>query len=264
MIADFVLSLDGVTTFSLPNWSKDLQISGTEAYFQRRKDLNQDRVFFRAGAGASNSDIASVRDQLIKQMKELAGGQFQKSGVLCIFGSSNGAAHALALAAALQNELTINYICLADLPLFTGGRNPEIPNGIGPLIPSNPVKFIAARSKIGAIIVHPQGDRPKVALQNDINAKVKQNFYQHSGNGVKTFTLSGDWFWTSDMKHSEVHGEITNPGWNNNQEITGLTINHPTLRFLVFAEGDAFHTALDDHVENNIWSKRWPAELAKI
>ena len=55
MIADFVLSLDGVTTFRPPDWSKDLHFPGTEAYFQRRAELNQDRVFFRAGCAATIS-----------------------------------------------------------------------------------------------------------------------------------------------------------------------------------------------------------------
>ena len=49
---------------------------------------------------------------------------------MCLFGSSNGASVALALAAALQDKLTINYLCLADLPMFAGGRSPGIP-GVG-------------------------------------------------------------------------------------------------------------------------------------
>ena len=187
MITDFVLSLDGVTRFRPPTWSKDFHIAGTEAYFQRREQLKQERVFLRAGGGASDSDIGSVRDQLVKQMRELAGGKFDKAGVLCLFGSSNGAAHALALAAALQNELTINYVCLADLPLFAGGRNPPIP-GVGALPPSTPVIIRKAHSLIGSSIVHADGDRPQVSLQPDFNARLKQNFYQHAGNGIKART----------------------------------------------------------------------------
>jgi len=60
-----------------------------------------------------------------------------KGRVLCLFGSGNSAAHALALAVALENELTINDICLADLPIFAGGRNPPIPV-VDALLPSTP------------------------------------------------------------------------------------------------------------------------------
>ncbi len=263
MIADFVLSLDGVTSFRLPEWTKDNAVRGTEAYFQRRAELKQDRAFFRAGCGVQASDIAPVRDQIIAQMKQLAGGRFQKEGVLCLFGSSNGAAVALAMAAALQNELTINYVCLADLPLFAGGRKPPVP-GVGDLVPSAPAMIRRATSLIGSSVVRVEGDRPKVLLQPDFNAKLKQNFFQHSGNGIKARTWSGEWFWTSDMKFGEVHGVIANPGWNQNQEITGLTIEHPGLRNLFGCKGDAFHQVLDDHVEANIWAARWPVELAKI
>ena len=263
MIADFVLSLDGVTSFRQPTWRKDLDIRGTEAYFRRRADLKQDRAFFIAGCGANDSGIEPVRDQLVAQMRQLAGGQFHKAGVVCLFGSSNGAAHALALAAALQGELTINYVCLADLPIFAGGRKPPIP-GVGALAPTTPLIIRRAHSLIGSSIVHVDGDRPGVSLQPDIGAKVKENFYQHSGNGIKARTWSGEWFWTSDMKFGEVHGVITNSGWNDNQEITGLTIEHPGLRDVFGYKGDAFHQALDDHVATSVWPKRWPVELAKI
>jgi len=121
-----------------------------------------------------------------------------------------------------------------------------------------------AHSLIGSSIINADGDRPKVSLRSDINAKIKQNFCQHSGNGIKARTWSGEWFWTSDMKFGEVHGVISNSGWNGNQKITGLTIEHPDLRNFLGFKGGAFHQVLDDHVEGNIWSKRWPVELAKI
>jgi hypothetical protein len=258
MITDFVLSLDGVTTFRRPDFSKDFEIRGTEAYFKRRAQLKQERQYFLAGVGASDGKIEPVRDSLISQMKQLAGGSFQKAGVLCIFGSSNGAAHALGLAAALQNELTVNYICLADLPLFVSGRSPAIP-GTGAMIPSAPVTIRRAHSLAGFIEVHAEGDRPRVSLDRDINAKVKQNFYQHSGNTIRVGFLSGRWRWASDMKNEEFHGVIANAGWNDDQELVvkanpGFFENN----------GDVFHRTLDDHVTNNIWAQRWPLELAKI
>lgn len=262
MITDFVLSLDGVIAFRPPTWNRDPQVSGTEAYFKRRADLKQDRVLFMGSAGVKGGDFESVRNQLVTQMRQLAGGRLQKAGVLCLFGSSNGAAHALALAAVLQNELTINYICLADLPLFAGGSNPPIP-GIGALAPSRPATFRRAFSLAGSIEVRVEGDRPKVSFQPEINAKLRQNFYQHSGNAAKTTTFSGEWFWTSDMKNHEVHGVITNADWSN-QEITGLTIDNPRLRAIVGGEGDAFHAEHNSKVEMEIWGKRWPKELANI
>jgi hypothetical protein len=262
MIADFVLSLDGVVTFRIPQFQKDPPVRGTEGYFKRRADLKQDRAYFFATCGTKDApDFPSVRDKVIAEMRRLAGGQLQKDGVLCIFGSSNGAAHALALAAALQNELTVNYICLADLPLFTGGR--AVP-GVGSLLASNPVMTRGMIGKGGARFVHARDDRPTVSLQPDITAKLKQNFYQNSGNGTKVGILSGKWFWTSDMKNEEFHGVIGNGGWNNDQEITGLTVDNPTLRAIFGGEGDAFHAALDDHVEGKIWTNRWPVELAKF
>jgi len=261
MITDFVLSLDGVVTFKLPQFSKDLKITGTEAYFKRRADLKQDRAYFIAACGTKDADFPAVRNTLVPEMRRLAGGQLQKAGVLCIFGSSNGAAHALALAAALQIELTINYICLADLPLFTGGR--AIP-GVGSLLPSTPIMIRGMIGKGGGSTVNAPGDRPSVSLQPDINAKFKQNFYQNAGNGTKVGLLSGKWFWTSDMKNEEFHGVISNSGWNADQEITGLKVDNLTLRAIFGGEGDAFHQALDDHVETNIWTKRRFVELAKI
>jgi hypothetical protein len=265
VITDFVLTLDGVAPFgrfSQSDWQKDIAAAGTEAYFRRREELKQERTYFSAGPGVRDADIASVRDQLVAQMRQLAGGQFQKTGVVCLFGSSNGAAVALALAAALKNELTINYICLADLPIFAGGRKPPIP-GVGALPPSDPILIRTARSLISSSIVNADGDRPTVTLEPDNNAKVKENYYQHSGNGIKSSMSSGKWFWTSDMKHGEVHGVINNSGWDN-KEITGLTIEHPKLRAAFGGVGDAFHQGLDDHVAAKVWPKRWPAELAKI
>jgi hypothetical protein len=262
MVTDFVLSLDGVIGFRPPDWLKDPKLKGTEAYFNRRAALGQERAFLRGFCGVKDSDIATVRDQLVSQMRERAGGQFQRAGVLCLFGSSHGASVALALAAVLQNELTINYVCLADLSIFAGGSNPPVPE-VGALAPSAPVMIRTARSLIGSSIVNADGDRPRVSLQPDINAKVKENYYQHSGNGIKASRLTGDWFWTSDMKNGEIHGVISNPGWRN-LEVINLRIEHSGLEVFFQSKGDKFHAAHNDHVEQKVWSERWPVELAKI
>ncbi|HWL92058.1 MAG TPA: hypothetical protein VNT79_00865 [Phycisphaerae bacterium] len=259
MITDFVLELDGGAAFAPASFVQDDRRAAMEAYFRRRDQLSQKRTLFKGGAGVQGSNIEVIRDALIADMRRRAGGKFEKAGVLCLFGSSNGAAVALAMAVQLQRELTINYLCLADLPMFASGRNPPIP-GIGNVKCSDPVVITTARSIISSRTVSAEGDRPSVILDADIDAKVKENVFQHNGNSIKAHTFSPGWFWTSDMKNDEVHGRINNAGWRN---LEALNLTLGDIGFFQ-RRGDVFHQKLDDFAASEIFEKRFPAELAKI
>ena len=265
MIVDFLLFFDGKDKgVNLGVWQERAENFSTAAYFKRRKELGQSRMLISGNCSTREANIPAVRDQVISKMRLHSGGTFDKQAVVCLFGSSNGASLALAVAAALGNELTVNYVCLADLPLFMGGRQPPIP-GVGPLAPSDPNMVMGAKSTFGSTTVLTPGDRPRVMLAPDINAKVKENFFQNSGNWVRRGALHRDkWFWYSDMAGEEIHGVITNPGWNDpaNQEVGGLSTPDP--RFFLNSKADVFHQVLDDHVELNIWPGRWPVEIAKF
>lgn len=266
MITDFVIELDGVVQFTVPSWIKDSdRPRGIEQYFNRRKSFSEPRVYFMGFIGTKSvGDLKPVSDEIIASMKKQAGGALHRDGVLCIFGSSNGAAMALAVAAAAQTEMRVQYICLADLPLFAGGRNPGIPNGIGNVAPTDPQMIRRATSLAGSITVQVEGDRPQFQLVTNINAKKKQNFFQHAGNNAKVGTFSGRWFWTSDMKNHEVHGFCMAAGWEPPQEISGFRLQNPTADAILGQTGDNFHQQLDDFVTDNIWRKTFPSELAKF
>lgn len=264
MIIDFVLSLDGAEK-TQTNWQRG---SGGKAYDEKCAKLTEARECWSTGVGIRGVGLVDARDRFINDMRNLSGGRIRKESVLCIFGSSHGASVALAVAAALQNELSVNYICLADLPLFAAGCNPPIP-GVGNLKASPPLTITAATSMINSRTIFAHGDRPRATLQPDIGAKVKENFFQHTGNAIKFSSTTGQWFWGSDMASTagfrstnEVHGILH--GWNADQEIH---ISLPTQDWAHRTFGnlaDLSHQVLDDHVVSEIWPKRWPVELAKF
>lgn len=259
MITDFVLELDGGAAFGPASYVQDDRRTALAAYFRRRDELKEKRTLFKGGAGVQGSNIEAMRDSLIADMRRRAGGKFEKAGVLCLFGSSNGAAVALAMAVLLQREMTINYLSLADLPMFAAGRNPPIP-GIGAVKCSDPLVITTARSLISSRTVSAEGDRPAVILDDAIDAKVKENIFQHNGNSIKAHNFSPGWFWTSDMKNDEVHGRIDSPGWRN-REAVNLTVGD--IGFFQ-RRGDVFHQKLDDFAVSEVFEKRFPEELAKI
>lgn len=257
MITDFVLALDGGAAAGRASFVKDDRRANVEPYFKRREALKQERTLFKGGAGVQGSDLTAIRDNLIADMRERAGGKFDKRGILCLFGSSNGAAVALAMAAILQREVTINYLCLADLPMFASGRDPAIP-GIGDVKTSAPLTIRTARTLISSRTVAADGDRPRVTLNDSIDAKLKENLFQHDGNTIEAHTFRPGWFWSSDMKNKEVHGQITNPGWINKEEPQQAG----SLGFFE-RRGDKLHQLLDDFADAR-FEKTFPAELVKF
>lgn len=281
--ADFVLQIDGVQEFREFIWAEDRHPPGTEPYYEARERRSGPSVMFLAGtsvkASQFNGDLGPVRSAIIASMKRAAGGDLKNVGTVCLFGSSNGCAAILSLAAALEAQnVKINFICLADLPMFAGGRSPEVQD-IGPNRPTNdpnvslgvkasrfvfgPLGLVPVPRPGMAIKAAAHNDVPKVTLQTKLKAVVRENYYQTKGNRIKAriTSLNTTWRWTSDMAGGEVHGEID--GWKN-EKITNLTIKDPTLAPLLFEADDEFHNALDDHILNNIWYKRWPVELAKL
>jgi hypothetical protein len=265
MIADFILRLDGVEEFKPPSWDRDPAAHYLGDYYQRRAARGGGRVLLRAAAGAKCGPIGPTRDQIILDMRRAADGNFQKDAFLCLFGSSNGAAVALALAAELQNDITIVYLCLSDLPLFNGGRSPEIP-GVGNCAVNRPAYYDVVESGLDSRGVRKQivtdtifgkGDRPKTTLNCAIEARIKDNIYQHSGNSIEPFLLRDGWKWTSTMPNHEVHGEITNGGWNNFERDVS---NETTVWW--HAKDGQYHRILNDN-EKWTFDARAQKELGK-
>jgi len=251
MITDFVLSLNGHPKVIQLSWLKDPTWQFTGKYFARKKLLNQERQLFvcQEPLPVHCGDITPTRDEIIADMRRQAGGKFEKSSVLCIYGSSNGASVALAVAAELQNELTVKFICLSDLPMFASGRQPGI-SGIGDCRVSNPVHYDVVESKktlnisfqISRGSVRPENDCPRVTLNFNFNAKEKRNYWQNNGNTIKPFIRQNGWYWGSSMPNSEVHGEVT--GWNNIK----LDMSKSNLEWYHAKDGQ-YHANLNDSTQ---------------
>jgi hypothetical protein len=265
MIADFIVSLDGVSAFSPPAWAKDPAGHHLGPYYQRRAARGQERVLLRAHAGAACGNIAPTRDQIIINMRQAADGNFRKDAFLCLFGSSNGAAVALSLAAELQDQITIVYLCLADLPLFDGGRNPPL-EGVCLCDAGRPQTYdlvergLDSRGKpkmITSETIFVKGDRPSTTVLRPIKAGTKENVYQHQGNSIMPYLVRDGWRWTSSMPNGEVHGKIRNADWVN----TEIDVSKKQLKWW-HAEDGQHHANLDDDALSD-FGRRAQQELGK-
>lgn len=251
MITDFIVSLDGVRGFERPTWNKDPVSHFLNTYYAERKLRGQDRLLLRAHMGVRGGDIQGTVDLTILTMRHAANADFNKEGFLCLFGSSHGATIALALAAELHEKIKIIYLCLADLPLFNGGRNPPI-EGVCRCDCGQPRHYEVVRDvKIGPKIfpkaikmnnIFVEGDRPSTLVTKDIRAKTKENVYQHNGNHIKPYLIRHGWHWSSSMDHEEVHGKIRNSDWINiEKDVSG----NPNLDSLEHMDPQ-HHKNLDD------------------
>ena len=234
------------------------------------------RTLFAPQIYLNNTDVAAtvltVSKGMLDQIAALNEGNraWSNFGVVVLYGSSIGAATALTLAAWLNdNTVRINYLCLSDLPLFQFGRDREL-DKVGKLDTTLPDMGSGAGSPRVPFNWHfdwanntqpDSRDVPRTKLTSEMPfVRLKENRYQSLGNRVKGAVGLNKWIWSSAMKGEEIHGEITNDGWNN------ILDNNISISFAQHAIGnkdDEFHIAFNAKTLLDCDDK-CRAELAKL
>ncbi len=236
----------------------------------------ESRTLFAPTVTLNNTNVVVTRSTLfvgmLDQVAKVNEGNraWSNIGVVVMYGSSIGATTALALATSLdQNSVTLNYICLSDLPLFQFGRGedlkevgkfnstmPDMGKGASsPRVPFNWHFDFASNTQPDS------ADVPRTTLATELpNVRVKDNRYQSLGNRVKGAVVMNKWLWSSAMKGEEIHGEITNGGWNNRLD-NDITIGK--AQRLVGNKDDEFHIAFNLKTYSD-WTQKGQAELAKL
>ena len=183
------------------------------------------------GQGADAGDQSGNITDLVAAIDKATGGDMQRIGALCLYGTSNGSGQTLGLALTLQKRGApkATYVGLGDLTLMPFGRNPPVP-GIGNLQPVNAprVSFgtgINPFATLKAFGLPPNvddNDPPRI-FDPGVVADILENYYTHAGNRMRVYAQSpagaNNWWWTSTQTFGEVHGEI--PGsWKNKRLAT--------------------------------------------
>jgi hypothetical protein len=229
-----------------------------EAWSRAAIATKEARTLFAWNVTLNNKDVAAtvltVSKGMLDQIAKLNEGNraWSNFGVVVLYGSSIGATTALTLAAWLsENTVRVNYLALSDLPLFQFGRDREL-DRVGKLETTKPDMGSGAGSPRvpfnwdfnWANNTQPEsGDVPRTKLTSELPfVRIKENRYQSLGNRVKGAVGLNQWIWSSGMDGEEIHGKISNNGWDNILD-NAITIK---TRFRVFKQiDDAFHIAFN-------------------
>jgi hypothetical protein len=181
------------------------------------------------GCGAGE-DLDANKNSLLEIIDKATGGQNSRLGAVCLYGDSNSCGLILLLAKALNGRgvNSLLYVGVADVTMMPDGRKPGLP-GIGSLQPVNspPISFGMKVFIPGVLLGRAlppsvsEGPPPRIS-DPGVVANRRENFFTAEGNRARVFKQSpagaDNWWWTSTMKHGEVHGEL--PGWTNIRKIT--------------------------------------------
>jgi len=261
MVADFVIQITGEGAFAGATWRAEPPY-GYDKYYTKRQAGQHSRKLYHSYIHAACEDLSAPIRTIKTGMEQQAGGKLERTGIVCIFGSSNGAAVALGLAKAIEREISVQYICLADLPMFASGRSPGIPD-VGNCQTFPPDIRKEARSVISSRFVINPDDRPHILLTSDVAVKKKENYFQHNGNDFMPFTFRNGWYWGCRSLNGEVHGKIDNAGWNNKEfDAETIQLSDPISPW--HAKAGQYHRRLDDHVKLHVWPGQVDTELANF
>lgn len=228
---DVVVLSTASNPFSQPFGPSDIDLT---IYERTVKTRNLKRTLLNIGCGSEGTvpgELGGNIGALVAAIDKATGGDMQRIGALCLYGTSNGSAQTLGLAMALQKRgARPTYVGLGDLTLMPFKRDPEVPL-VGDLQPVHAPRVSLGTglnpfATLKAYKLPPNvddSDPPRIRDPGVLGGTL-ENYYTHNGNRMRVYSQSpagaNNWWWTSTMHHGEVHGEIEGGSWRNKRVAT--------------------------------------------